>query len=89
MKRTLTISLDWDWFYRRCGRIAYKLITLQILNIRQNLLNLSSYLIKLLIRLTHYYSGTEGAVARDASLGTSVAIVVTVLAVLIVFIYQF
>ena len=64
-------------------------MTREILNIRQNLLNFSSYLIKLLIRLTHYYSGTEGTVARDASLGTSVAIVVTALAVLIVFIYQF
>ena len=89
MKRTLTISLDWDWFYRHIGRISYQLMTREILNIRQNLLNLSSYLIKLLIRLTHYYSGTEGTVARDASLGTSVAIVVTALAVLIVFIYQF
>ena len=89
MKRTLTISLDWDWFYRRCGRIADKLITRQILNIGQKLLDLSIYLIKHFIRLTHYYSGSEGTVARDASLGTSVAIVVTALAVLIVFIYQF
>ena len=89
MKRTLTISLDWDWLYRRFGRIAYQLITREIINIRQNLLDLSSYLIKHFIRLTHYYSGSEGAVARDASLGTSVAIVVSALAVLIVFIYQF
>ena len=89
MKRTLTISLDWDWFYRRCGRIAYKLITRQILNIRQKVLDLSIYLIKHFIRLTHYYSGSEGTVARDASLGASVGIVVTALAVLIVFIYQF
>ncbi len=87
MKRTLTVSLDWDWFYRRFGFIAYQLITIVILNIRQKLLDVSDFIIKLLIRLTQYYSGSEGTVARDASLGASVGIVVTALAVLIAFIY--
>ena len=90
MKRTLTISLDWDWFYRRLGYTAYHLLTSGIIAIRQSGLCIFNYLIKHLTRLTYYYySGSEGAVARETSLGTAVGIVVTALAVLVVFIYQF
>ena len=27
MKRTLTISLDWDWFYRQFGHALYRYMT--------------------------------------------------------------
>ena len=89
MKRTLTISLDWDWFYRQFGHSVFRFMTRGFLELRKNVLDFSISLFKNIIRLACYYSGPEGVVAKDGSLGTSVAIVVTALAILIAFIYQF
>ena len=89
MKRTLTISLDWDWFYRQFGRSVFRFMTRCFLELNKIVLDISISLFKNIIRLTFYYSGPEGVVAKDGSLGTSVAIVVTALAILIAFIYQF
>ena len=64
-------------------------MTRGFIEIRKIVLDISISLLKNIIRLTFYYSGPEGAVAKDGPLGTSVAIVVTALAVLVAFIYQF
>ena len=45
MKRTLTISLDWDWFYRQFGPAIFRYMTRGFLELRRNVLDISISLI--------------------------------------------
>lgn len=81
MKRTMTITLDIDWFYRRAGRrIAVALAT----TISHNLKLLEAKIngrLAAIARLVVRHHGPDGAMARTAMVGSMVQWVVVLLGV--------
>ena len=88
MKRTLTISLDFDWFYRYAGVklsiFLVKVFSYAIIKCK-NFLALQLSILKNLI-LRHF--GVNGTVTQTASVGSMVQWVAIVLSMYLV-IYQF
>ncbi|MBT6406035.1 MAG: Na(+)/H(+) antiporter subunit D [Rhodospirillaceae bacterium] len=84
MKRTLTITLDFDWFYRHLGVKLAKVLgdaTSSFLKQFEGRLNLR---LAGLIRLIVQYHGPEGALARTTQVGTMVQWMVILLCIYLV-----
>ena len=87
MKRTLTITLDWDWFYRRLGPLAVGQVT-QVLS-RWHVQSRLGFLRHLgtLIGTLFLYHGPQGILARTWATGSMVLWVVILLGVYLVAYY--
>jgi multicomponent Na+:H+ antiporter subunit D len=88
MKRTLTISLDWDWFYRRLGPILVKSLGDVVLSADRTF---RAVFLGLLRRgldgvKTHY--GPESVAARSWSTAGMVLCAVAALGLLLVLLYR-
>lgn len=81
MKRTLTISLDFDWLYRRLLKIVGSAFVDQMSESRENLeQNTRRQTNRLLSSLSHYH-GPEGVLARDWPVGNMALWAVLILGV--------
>jgi len=87
MKRTLTITLDWDWFYRRLGPLAVGQVT-QVLS-RWHVQSRLGFLRHLgtLIGTLFLYHGPQGILARTWATGSMVLWVVILLGIYLVAYY--
>jgi multicomponent Na+:H+ antiporter subunit D len=87
MKRTLTISLDTDWFYRRLAGVVIDRLTTIIgradNGLRQGALN---GLTAIVDALRHHH-GPQGVLARTRSTGAMVIVVTALLGAYLVFSY--
>jgi multicomponent Na+:H+ antiporter subunit D len=84
MKRTLTISLDWDFFYRKFGDWLVGFLTRGIVEFRRDLYAQSMNLVNSVIRLVAHYHGPRGVLARTHEIGSSVSVIIALLAFLII-----
>jgi multicomponent Na+:H+ antiporter subunit D len=72
MKRTLTISLDWDWFYRRAGTAAVRVLGDWVARMDHLLRARIRYtLLRALVGITRHH-GPEGTLARTWPTGATV-----------------
>jgi multicomponent Na+:H+ antiporter subunit D len=84
MKRTMTISLDFDWFYRHAGVRLSKVLAKAFSSVTAKFENATD------LRLTRFkglivrYLGPDGALARTGQVGTMTLWVVIVLCVYLV-----
>jgi len=87
MKRTLTITLDWDWFYRRLGPLAAGQLT-QVLS-RWHVQSRLGFLRHLgtLFGTLFLYHGPQGILARTWATGSMVLWVVILLGIYLVAYY--
>ena len=87
MKRTLTITLDWDWFYRRLGPLAVGQVT-RVLN-RWHVQSRLGFLRHLgtLFGTLFLYHGPQGILARTWATGSMVLWVVILLGIYLVAYY--
>jgi len=87
MKRTLTITLDWDWFYRRLGPLAAGQVT-QVLS-RWHVQSRLGFLRHLgtLFGTLFLYHGPQGILARTWATGSMVLWVVILLGIYLVAYY--
>jgi multicomponent Na+:H+ antiporter subunit D len=88
MKRTLTITLDFDWFYRRLGRRVIARMADAILAADHRLRHAARGTIVTIINQVRRHHGPAGALARTVSAGNMVFWVVVVLASYLL-LYQF
>jgi len=87
MKRTLTITLDWDWFYRWLGPRAISQVT-QVLS-RWHVQSRIGFLRRLgaLFGMLFLYHGPQGILARTWATGSMVLWVVILLGIYLVAYY--
>jgi multicomponent Na+:H+ antiporter subunit D len=87
MKRTLTISLDWDWFYRRLGEWLVRFLVRGIVEMRRDILATLSSLLESFVRTTFRSHGPDGIMARTNAVGPSVAVIVIMLTLFMLVFY--
>ena len=87
MKRTLTISLDWDWFYRKFGVWLVGFLTRGIVEMRRDVFAGLKGLVDRIISLAFSSHGPDGLFARTSAVGASVAVIVVMLMILVVAFY--
>ncbi|UCE89273.1 MAG: Na(+)/H(+) antiporter subunit D [Pseudomonadota bacterium] len=87
MKRTLTITLDLDWFYRRFGRVLADEFTLHASKVRANLERTARVGVERFIRGLFRQHGPQGILARTWPTGSMVLWVAILLAVYLVLYY--
>ncbi len=88
MKRTLTITLDTDWFYRKLGADAERAATVIIGNAIGTFARVRSKSVGWIISILFEHHGPRGALARSAPAGLMVMWVMLLLLVYLV-IYLF
>jgi multicomponent Na+:H+ antiporter subunit D len=84
MKRTLTISLDFDWFYRRLGPIAAMALIDGLANARGKLEASLRAAISRFTTLAFRYAGPKGPLARTGRAGSMIYWAVSLLLVYLV-----
>ena len=84
MKRTLTISLDFDWFYRRLGPKAAMAVIVAVANSRGRLEAALRARITRFTTLVFRYAGPKGPLARTVRAGAMVYWAVSLLVVYLV-----
>ncbi|MAG98664.1 MAG: Na(+)/H(+) antiporter subunit D [Alphaproteobacteria bacterium] len=87
MKRTLTITLDVDWFYRRLGRGLVGWLGLRIGRIDRWVRDFGLWLLGRLLAQAAGFHGAQGHFARSASSSRAAAVVVMALGVMLVIYY--
>jgi multicomponent Na+:H+ antiporter subunit D len=87
MKRTLTISLDVDWFYRRAGAFAARALVDSLARFRTELERALRSVIDVWIKRLFHLHGPQGVMARTWQTGSTVLMVTLVFAVVLVFSY--
>jgi multicomponent Na+:H+ antiporter subunit D len=87
MERTLTISLDWDWFYRRLGARLVSALVDGVARLRDRLEALARRQLDRFLDLVLRYHGPNGVLARTLTAGDMVfwAIALLVVYLLIYF----
>ena len=80
MKRTLTISLDWDWFYRKLGRWVARALAEATSEAVKGLESAARVWLRGFIGLLVRHAGPEGVLARTWSVSGMVVWVVILLA---------
>ncbi|MBF0620712.1 MAG: Na(+)/H(+) antiporter subunit D [Magnetococcales bacterium] len=88
MKRTLTISLDFDWFYRRLFPALFDLLGRIIYPIYGRVIDLFKNRLDRLISLVERYNGVDGILARTVSTNSAGALGLIVLALCLGIFYQ-
>jgi multicomponent Na+:H+ antiporter subunit D len=85
MRRTLTISLDWDWLYRRLGKIAGR--AAEEIGSRTHIGFMTGLQrrVKWLIAVTFRHHGPEGVLARTWETGSTVLWVAVLLVLYLIF----
>jgi len=81
MKRTLTITLDFDWFYRRFGIWAVRIGEVVVTNVRGGFLGAASNLINGVMSLAERVAGQGAALERHRSAGAMTIWAIALLAV--------
>ena len=84
MKRTLTISLDWDWFYRKAGREIGRAASDLTSDAIKGLEWTAGFWLRGFFRLLYRQAGPDGALARTWSVSGMVVWVVVLLAVYLI-----
>ncbi len=87
MKRTLTISLDWDWFYRKFGAWLIVFLTRGTVEMRRDIFGNLQIFVNSVINLAFKGHGPNGIFARTNATGNSVATVIILLTVLMLIFY--
>jgi multicomponent Na+:H+ antiporter subunit D len=87
MKRTTTVTLDLDWFYRRLFRVLARVLVLHGARARQALEDAATVRIGRLIDVLFRYYGPAGLFARTAPTGGAVIWVALLLAATLVVYY--
>ena len=87
MKRTLTISLDWDFIYRKFGVWLMRFLTLGIVGMRRDIFETLYAWVQAVIRVTFRSHGPEGLMARTNAVGGSVAIIIVMLTLFVLVFY--
>ncbi len=80
MKRTLTITLDFDWLYRRLGPTVLGRIVHDIALARRSMENAAWHRLEVFSRFVERHHGPNGAMARILPTGAMVFVVVLLLA---------
>ncbi len=88
MKRTMTITLDTDWFYRKLGTRIERAVTVIIGNAMGTFASVRSKSVSWIISILFEHHGPRGALARSAPAGLMVMWVILILLVYLV-IYLF
>lgn len=70
LKRTLTITLDFDWFWRKFGVLVVNLFDIYLLKKAQTLIQSIDNLGTQTIRSLHKYNGPSGMLGRSWSTGS-------------------
>jgi len=86
MKRTLTITLDVDWFYRVLGKVVFDTVSRKTGQAFRSFEKHGLRRIGTLISLVSRHHGPNGALARTQPAGTMIAIVL-ILLVIYMFLY--
>jgi len=81
MKRTLTVTLDVDWFYRRAGAHIARALAVTVSHSLKRFEAEIDLRIAAVIRFVFRHHGPEGAMARTAMVGSMVQWVVVLLGV--------
>lgn len=84
MKRTLTISLDWDWFYRKAPATALKAIVDGLITSKEHITGICLGLIDRFVGWVEKTHGQTGIMARSIAVGNAVAWVVGGLGVILI-----
>jgi multicomponent Na+:H+ antiporter subunit D len=84
MKRTMTISLDFDWFYRHAGVRLSKVLAKAFSSVTAKFENATDLRLSRFKGLILRYLGPNGALARTGQVGTMTLWVVIVLCVYLV-----
>ena len=87
MKRTLTISLDWDFIYRKFGVWLMRFLTLGIVGMRRDIFETLYAWVQAVIRVTFRSHGPESLMARTNAVGGSVAIIIVMLTLFVLVFY--
>ena len=87
MKRTLTISLDWDWFYRRFGSLIVQFFAMATVELRREIMLALYSGIRSIIHTIFYYHGPKGLLGRTHAIGSSVGVIVVLLGVFLIAFY--
>ncbi len=87
MKRTLTITLDVDWLYRRLGRAVVGWLGLRIGRIDRWVRDFALWLLGRLVAQTNQLHGAQGHFARAAVSSRAAAVLVMALGVMLVVYY--
>ncbi len=87
MKRTLTISLDWDWFYRKFGAWLIVFLTRGTVEMRRDIFGNLQIFVNSVINLAFKGHGPNSIFARTNATGNSVATVIILLTVLMLIFY--
>jgi len=80
MERTLTISLDWDWFYRRLGNRLLAAAVDGVAKLRDWLEETAKGLLARFLALVVRYHGPDGVMAKSITAGDMVFWAIVVLA---------
>lgn len=81
MQRTLTISLDWDWFYRRLGNRLVAAAVDGVARLRDRLEAAAKGLLDRFLALVVRYHGPDGVMAKTITAGDMVLWAIVLLAV--------
>jgi len=87
MKRTLTISLDFDWFYRKLGNLLAEEFTIKGGLAWKKTLKLTRYRIEVFVSQVFRHHGPEGILARKTTTGSTVLWVAVLLVVYLMVYY--
>ena len=87
MKRTLTISLDWDFIYRKFGVWLMRFLMRGIVEMRRDIFETLYAWVQAVIRVTFRSHGPEGLMARTNAVGSSVAIIIVMLTLFVLVFY--
>jgi len=81
MQRTLTISLDWDWFYRQLGRRMVSALVDGVARLRAKLESAARAQLDRFLELVVRYHGPKGLLAKTITAGDMVLWAIVLLAV--------
>jgi multicomponent Na+:H+ antiporter subunit D len=84
MKRTLTVTLDFDWFYRKFGAVVSSAVVRACSVLRNNIEAALLQRINALIGIIFRHHGPEGVMARATHAGNMVMWVILLLVVFLV-----
>ena len=87
MKRTLTISLDVDWFYRRVGAALARALVESLSVVRSELEWMLRRRLDAWLRRVFHLHGPQGPLARTWQTGSTVLMVTVLFAVVLIFSY--